>query len=321
MMWLSMNGLLQRVGVARVSLLVVRGGTLLSAVLLLRLCFVLAAILVNERTGSTRMRASWVHSSLSERICHILLAGVPRLVDESGAGLFGCDVATTASWVVAGWGWQAAEPTSVELFGIRSFLVATGEALGLCACLNLRAIETLGLEHHDLVIALIVRILSVVRNAALRHDLARSVRSMQVIRGSPLLSISGARRIAHRRLALGEATRDSARAKVTPIRQVLEAHLSLLWHEATASAHIKRRAAHLVSISIDRRWVRANSQRCVFLIVGVSAHVAKVLLSWVRVRIDDRVLVEHLPIGLVLRQMLEVSDLVLDLRLNAAETL
>ena len=49
--------------------------------------------------------------------------------------------------------------------------------------------------------------------------------------------------------------------------------------------------------------------------------VPKVLLGWVRVGIDDGVLVEHLPVALVPRQVPEVGDLVLDLGLDAAEAL
>lgn len=199
---LSVHRLLERVGVARVSLLEIGGRALRALVALLRLRFILAAVLVDERASSTDMRARRVHSGLGERIGHILLARVPGLVDESGARLLGGDVAAAASWVLAGCGWQATEPASVELLAIRGFLVATGEALRLRGDLGLRVVETLRLEHHDLVVALIVRVLRVVRDAALGHDLAWPVRSVQVVRGGALLGIGGTRLIAHGRLSL-----------------------------------------------------------------------------------------------------------------------
>ena len=45
----------------------------------------------------------------------------------------------------------------------------------------------------------------------------------------------------------------------------------------------------------------------------LATKIAVVLLFRVRIGVDYRVFIEHLPIGLIFRQRLEIGDLILDL--------
>lgn len=107
----------------------------------------------------------------------------------------------------------------------------------------------------------------------------------------------------------------------------MEAHLGLLrivTSATGATTHVNRRTAGLFRGMRDGRLVvpgRSHSQRGILLIVGVCANIAKVSFGGVRIRIDNRVFVEHLPIGLIFGKLFEVGNLVLDLRLNSAESL
>jgi len=62
--------------------------------------------------------------------------------------------------------WNTAESTRVEFFG-SLFLVTSREALRLSSCLDLRVVEAVRFKHHNLIVALIVRIFRMRSNPAL----------------------------------------------------------------------------------------------------------------------------------------------------------
>ena len=107
----------------------------------------------------------------------------------------------------------------------------------------------------------------------------------------------------------------------------MEAHMGLLrivTSTGAATADVKRRTAGLFrGIGYGRLVVprRSHPQRGILLIVWVSANIAEVSLGRVRIGVDHWIFVEHLSIGLIFGKPFEVSNLVLDLRLNSAESL
>ena len=216
--------------------------------------------------------------------------------------------------------------------------------------LHLRVVEAVGLslEHDDLVVALLARVLRVVRDSAFRGDLARSLRRVQLSvvnvaapsatavvlmlvvvveprPGSIVASFAGValRRVPLRGLPLREAARDAAGAEVGPVWQVLEALgqclrvVPALSRIVTGGAtHVNGGAALLCLRGSDRLLLsvrRAHAKRSISLIRRVPSSVAVILFPRVRVRVHDGVLVEHLVVRLILRETLEVGDLVLDL--------
>ena len=86
----------------------------------------------------------------------------------------------------------------------------------------LGVIETIRLEHDHLVVALVVAlVLGVVRNSALRGDLAGALGRVQLWLCS-LVSVLLILRVAVGRLALIKAAHNARRAEIAALLQVLE---------------------------------------------------------------------------------------------------
>ena len=352
----TLERLLQSVGVASVSLLLSRWLLVVHAICLVVLVLVRTGLLVHELTRSSRTDARGrlaVGGRLSEWIRHIVFARVGLLVDQGRARLIH-NLVMVRSYLIDLIGLMAAmrlglmhttEPTRIEfLVPIRVLLntVSVTVPFSLVGLMELRIVETVWLEHDNLVVALVVLILGMIRDPTLRGDLARALWRMQlmlvliVILEVPALFIITLHLASHRGFTLREAARDSTWAEVTPIWQILESHLGLLGIVSTAvaaTANIDSWAAWLigrndgwlfslvllVTLLITPR--RTHSERGILLIGWMTCSVTIVLLLWMRVGIHDWVFIEHLSICLIFLQRFKIGDLVFDLGLNTAEFL
>lgn len=178
----------------------------------------------------------------------------------------------------------------------------------------------LGLEHHYLVVTLVVRVLCVIRGPAFWCNLARLVWDVMMVLALHLIQVMGLMNPDFTRrlvlcwwwITLRKAACYRAGAKVTSVRKIVETHVCIVWLVSpTTRANLKRWTANFVIAGWDQ--VRTHTQRCVFLVCRVATLISKVLLCRMRSSNNYRVFVEHLTIWLILCELSIVIDLVFDL--------